>query len=208
MSTELYLIRHGRQLSADGDGAPIPEDGDGLTERGFEQARRLGAHLAEHVKPDALYASPLLRAQQTAQAVSDATGLPIQTCDDLREIQLDVPPDSTPGQIMALWLKVRQYVDQRASPGSETWREVQQRATAAIDAIVATEANRKVAVVSHGGVIETLFFGFLGIPLENNLKAFVNIRHTGVFHWRPFSIGGHHGWELVTANDTRHLDEA
>ena len=206
MSTQLYLIRHGRQLSADADySVVIPDGEDGLTERGFEQARKLGAYLAQHVRPEVLYASPLLRARQTAQAVSEATGLPIDLRDDLRELDLAVPPGSTPGQIMDLWLSVRRHVDERASPGSETWREVQQRAVAALAAIVAAEAGRKVAVISHGGVIETLFFHFLGIPLENNLKAFVNIRHTAMFHWRPFSIGGHHGWELVTANDTCHL---
>lgn len=207
MSTNLYLIRHARQLSADAaDGVLIPENEDGLTERGFDQARRLGVQLAVRVKPDALYASPLLRAHQTAQAVSQATGLPIQTRDDLREIRLNFPRDTRPDQIMEIWLGVRRHLDRPVTPGSETWLGVQQRAVAAIAAILAAEADRKVVIITHGGIIETLFFHFLSIPLENNLSVFVNIHHTGVFHWRPFTFQENSGWELIVANDTRHLD--
>jgi len=211
--THLYLIRHGRQLSADApDDQWLPEEQDALTERGLDQARRLGQYLATRIKPDALYASPILRARQTAQAVSDATGLPIQIDDRLREIQLNLPPEITADQIMDTWLETRRCVDRPVYAGGESWQDLQRRAVEAIEAIVAAEAgigaqpNRKVAVIAHGGVIETLFFHFLSIPIERNLAAFVNIHHTGIFHWRNFEFRDYRGWELLAANDTRHLD--
>ncbi|HZY41802.1 MAG TPA: histidine phosphatase family protein [Anaerolineae bacterium] len=205
--TQLYLIRHGRQLSADApDDQWLSEEQNALSERGHDQARRLGQYLAARIKPDVLYASPIVRAQQTAQAVSDATGLPIQFDDRLREIRLNLPSDIAPNQIMEVWLNTRRYVDVPVYAGGEAWLGLQRRTVEVIDAIVAAHPDRKVAVVAHGGVIETLFFHFLGIPIERNLQAFVNIHHTGIFHWRNFQIGEYSGWELLIANDTRHLD--
>ncbi len=211
--THLYLIRHGRQLSADTpDDQWLPDEQNALSERGHDQARRLGQYLAARIKPDLLYASPILRAQQTAQAVSDATHLPIQFDDRLRESRLNLPSDITPTQIMEMWLNMRRCVDRPVSAGSETWLDLQHRAVEAIDAIIAADASvaahpdRKVAVVAHGGIIETLFFHFFGIPVERNLQAFVNVRHTGIFHWRNFQFQENQGWELLSANDTRHLD--
>ncbi len=205
--THLYLIRHGRQLSADApDDQWRPEDQDALTERGLDQARRLGSYLTTKIKPDVLYTSPILRAPQTAQAVSDATGLIMQIEDRLREIQLNLPPDITLNRIMDTWLETRRGINRPVYAGGESWQALQRRAVEAIGAIVASHLDQKVAVVSHGGVIETLFFHFLSIPVERNLTTFVNIQHTGIFHWRNFEFRGYHGWELITANDTRHLD--
>ncbi len=205
--TNLYLIRHGRQLSADApDDRWLPEEQNALSERGHAQARRLGQYLAARIKPDVLYASPVLRARQTAQAVSDATGLPIQFDDRLCESRLNLPSDMTTAQIMEVWLAMRRCVDRPFNTGSETWLDLQRRAVEAIDVIVAAQPDRKVAVVAHGGVIETLFFHFLGFPIERNLQAFVNIHHTGIFHWRNFQFRENRGWELLAANDTRHLD--
>ncbi len=205
--THLYLIRHGRQLSVDApDDQWIPEDQDVLTERGHEQVQRLGAHFAAKHQPDRLYASPIARARQTAEALSAATGLPILFDDRLREIQLNLPDNLTPNQIMDAWLATRRQVDRAVFEGGESFIELQRRAAHAIDDIVTGNPDRKVAIVTHGGVIETLFFHFLGLPIERNLQAFVNIHHTGVFHWRRFTFREYSGWELLAANDTRHLD--
>lgn len=205
--THLYLIRHGCQLSADApDDQWIPEDQDVLTERGHDQAKRLGLYLATRLKPNRLYASPIARARQTAEAVSAATDLPIQFDDRLREIHLNLPPDLTLNQIMDVWLATRRQVDRAVFAGGESFSDLQCRAAQAIDDIVATHPKEKVAIVSHGGVIETLFFHFLGLPIERNLQVFVNIHHTGVFHWRRFAFREYSGWELLAANDTRHLD--
>ena len=78
---ELLLIRHGlpvrRELE---EGVADPE----LSEAGLEQAQRLGAYLhSEHL--DAVYASPLRRAFQTAQPVAAAHGLEIVVEPDVAE---------------------------------------------------------------------------------------------------------------------------
>ncbi len=205
--TDLYLIRHARQLSADApDDQLLPDDQDGLTARGLDQARRLANYVEARIKPDALYASPLLRARQTAQAITDCTGLAPQLDDRLREIRLNFPSTTTANEIMSLWLKARRRVDQPAFAGGESWLNLQNRSVAVIERIAQAHAKQSIVIVTHGGVIETLFFYFLGIPLERSLQSFVHIDHTGIFHWRPFHLKEDSGWELLAANDTRHLD--
>lgn len=62
----LYLIRHGEPDYA----------ADALTERGWEQARRVAERLAES-GIDEIYASPMGRARQTAQPTAEKLGLPV-----------------------------------------------------------------------------------------------------------------------------------
>ena len=84
----LILIRHGEtewntQHRAQGR-TDIP-----LNERGKAQAQALGAHFAEETV-DLVLSSPLSRAYETAKAVADAAGAPIETAEDLTEIQFGV----------------------------------------------------------------------------------------------------------------------
>jgi phosphohistidine phosphatase SixA len=68
----LFLVRHAE--AAPGD----PDDLRPLTPAGRDAARALGRQLAEH-RPDAVVASPLLRARETAELVARACGLAAET---------------------------------------------------------------------------------------------------------------------------------
>jgi broad specificity phosphatase PhoE len=60
-----------------------------LTERGREQSRALAARLAP-LQISAIYASPILRAQETAAIIGGALGLPVETADGLREFHCGI----------------------------------------------------------------------------------------------------------------------
>jgi phosphohistidine phosphatase len=79
---ELYLLRHahaGDPGKWKGDDAQRP-----LSDKGRDQAERLGAYLAERgFAPDELVSSPRLRALQTAQVVGQAIGVAVSTDDRL-----------------------------------------------------------------------------------------------------------------------------
>jgi broad specificity phosphatase PhoE len=64
----VYVVQHGEKQRRPGD--------PGLTERGREQAALAGQWLRDKGLT-AVYASPLLRARQTAAAVGEAAGLPV-----------------------------------------------------------------------------------------------------------------------------------
>ena len=64
---------------------------DSLTERGFREAEALGEWLGSR-RIDHIYASPLGRAQRTAEPTAKAHGLEIETLDWLREFPAAVDP--------------------------------------------------------------------------------------------------------------------
>jgi phosphohistidine phosphatase len=66
--TRLYLVRHAHSDPGD------PDSLRPLSARGREQARELAELLAEF-SPDAVVASPLLRARETAAAIAKAAGV-------------------------------------------------------------------------------------------------------------------------------------
>ena len=71
----LYIIRHGEPIT----------DGDGLTELGFRQAEAVGRRMAR-TGIDRIYASPLIRAQQTAAPACRLLGLECHTEEWAHEI--------------------------------------------------------------------------------------------------------------------------
>jgi phosphohistidine phosphatase len=86
----LYLLRHahaGNGAAWTGDDAARP-----LSERGKDQARRLGKLLAARgVVPDTILSSPKVRARQTANLVADALGVGVTSDDRLAgDFDLDV----------------------------------------------------------------------------------------------------------------------
>lgn len=82
MSTTFYIARHGQSLgniSGDIMGGDPP-----LTELGLEQALAL-ADLFKSTKISRVFASNLIRARQTAQAIADQQGLKLEVDSRLRE---------------------------------------------------------------------------------------------------------------------------
>ncbi|HYO76382.1 MAG TPA: histidine phosphatase family protein, partial [Thermoanaerobaculia bacterium] len=84
MSEQLILVRHGETLHNVAGIAQGWADSD-LSERGYEQVRRLGERLRRH-DCDAMFVSPLGRALTTATAIRDILGLEITVLEDLREM--------------------------------------------------------------------------------------------------------------------------
>jgi phosphohistidine phosphatase len=65
----LFIVRHAKADPGD------PDELRSLSQKGFEQARRLGLALSLHPSPPAVVlTSPLLRARQTAEALARETG--------------------------------------------------------------------------------------------------------------------------------------
>ena len=90
--TEIYLIRHAQ---AEGNlYRRIHGQYDSLvTELGRRQIAALEARFAP-VQIDAVYSSDLIRAMETAKAVSAPKGLPLHTTPALREVNLGVWEDA------------------------------------------------------------------------------------------------------------------
>ncbi|WP_343584897.1 histidine phosphatase family protein [Herbaspirillum sp.] len=160
--TEILLIRHGetdwnidKRLQGHID---IP-----LNEAGRRQVRALGEALADE-GIDAVFASDLQRARATAQAVADAAGLPVGIDAGLRERCYGAfeglrHPDIEEKYPEAYRVWKAREPDARYPAGereAETMREFYQRSVDAVQRIVAGGKYRKVAIVTHGGVLECI----------------------------------------------------
>ena len=97
MGRRLLLLRHGETYEPRLD-APMagPEEDPQLplTERGRDRLREVATWIAKAPIEHA-YASPFLRAQQTAEIVTQPHGLAIGTLDALAELPLYPPPGGT-----------------------------------------------------------------------------------------------------------------
>ena len=207
--THLYFIRHAQQFSAHQNGGlRLADREDGLTEKGHAQARCVAARVAQHIQPDVLYSSPLLRAKQTAQHVSAATDLPLHVDPNLAELHLNCPPAATAEADFDGWVRARRLPYTPAFPGGETLADLLQRGAQAFETITHAHWGQKIVIVTHGGLIEMVNFHVLGIPIERNLTSFMRCDHTAIFHWHWLDLKDIHvqGWELLAANDTHHLD--
>jgi broad specificity phosphatase PhoE len=140
--------------------------------------------------------------------VSEATGLPLNIDPNLAELRLNCPPDVPAAVELDGWLRARRYPYTPAFPGGEALADLQRRSAQALAQITQAHWGDSIVIISHGGLIEMVFYYLLGIPIERNLVSFVQCDHTSLFHWRWQEIKELNlsGWDLVNANDTHHLD--
>jgi broad specificity phosphatase PhoE len=203
---EILLIRHGQQ-EMDVAG-PVGQTVDPpLSERGLMQAEALGAALSIR-RIDAIYASPLRRAQQTAEPVARQQQKDVVIVDDLREVEMfrDIPPEKTAADFMGrdLLLGIRQRMLVEKSwdvyPYSEGSLEFRRRSINAVEGIIARHPGERVAVVCHGGVINA----YVGHVIGSRFDMFFRPGHTAI----SIVAAGHDRRALHLLNDLRHLETA
>lgn len=157
--TALLLIRHAESSwnAADrwqGHGDPP------LSDRGVAQAEALVSELAPE-KIDIIVSSDLRRAADTAATLAEARGLQPLLNPRLRELDIGDWEGLTRGQIEhAAGDVLRRFddgdLDVRPG-GGENLREMAQRAQLAVSELVDAHPGRRLAIVTHLGVIRALF---------------------------------------------------
>lgn len=150
----IFIIRHG-----DPDYSI-----DGLTEKGKREAELLRERLIGE-KISAIYCSPLGRAQATAKPTADALGLPIVTCEWLREF-----PKRLPDYPIAPWnLPPRVWTEDERALDVSRWRDADLWKNSEIipyyDGVCA-EFDRTVA--AHGFIRDGLVYRFDGVDRDRD----------------------------------------
>jgi broad specificity phosphatase PhoE len=173
-ATRLYLVRHAQSEGNRGE-YEGPERDPPLSEVGREQARRLGQRFARQ-KVDAVYSSHLRRALETAQAIAETASLTVRAVEDLREVELGEAQHDFDAYSEDEALALRDRVVQRPTwdsfPGSEGSAAARSRIVAAMDRIIEECGDKRVAVVAHGGVIQTYVSHVLGLDPDFVFYAF------------------------------------
>ncbi len=157
--TKLFLVRHGQtdwNLATRYQGhSDIP-----LNETGLQQAATAVKNFYG-TSYEAIYASDLQRAQQTANYFAMDSGLPIISDARLREIYLGEWEGKSINQIREDYPELvalrRAEPTLYAAPDGETVMEVARRVVAAADEISAAYPDGNVLVVAHGMSMATLY---------------------------------------------------
>ena len=167
MSTRAILVRHGESVSnADPEMAALPlEEGDRLTERGREQARRAGEALAA-LQPTVLLSSTMGRATETAALIGEqlgleATELPYIT--ELRESR-DYASMSASEQKLRRWSTwMQEHGDDPdfSWQGGESFEQIRGRVRRLKDELERDHAGGRPLVVTHGLFLRFFLFDSL-----------------------------------------------
>jgi len=135
--------------------------------RGYRQIELLRKRF-EHEKIDAVYSSDLFRARATAEAISEQHGLPLNTTERLREINVGVWEDSAWGNLEYHEPEMAKNFGRDPAlwrvEGGETYSGILSRLTECVKEIAQRHEGGTVAVFSHGLVIRVFLSGVMGIP--------------------------------------------
>jgi alpha-ribazole phosphatase/probable phosphoglycerate mutase len=179
--TRLLLIRHA-EPDEDARGRCYGRLDVGLSPTGLASAARLAKSLRE-VELDAVYASPRLRAVQTAATLT----LTPKIDDRLRELDFGELEGRTYDEIerkqpefFRRWMETPTLV---RFPGGESYAELRERVAAAVGDLVAANTDRTVALVSHGGVIRAALAVALGLADDRAFALDVGYARVSVVDW-------------------------
>jgi broad specificity phosphatase PhoE len=145
--TTILLARHG-ETDWNVEGRLQGWDDRPLNETGRAQARELAQRLAD-VPFDAVYASDLARARETAEIVAAPHGVPVLIEPDLREMHYGTWSGLTRTEI-------EERFPGQARHDGETREEHLERVLRAAGRIAARHPGERVLIVSHGGSLRAL----------------------------------------------------
>ncbi|MGQ9724543.1 MAG: histidine phosphatase family protein [Tepidimonas sp.] len=203
--TRILAIRHGetpwnRDARIQGQ-IDIP-----LNETGRWQAERTAAALADE-PIDALYASDLRRARQTAEAIARRRGLALQTHPGLRERHFGDFQGRTWVELEQQHPEVVRALKGRepdfAPPGGESLLALRARVEATFAELAARHVGGQIVVVAHGGVLDILYRAAARVELQAPRAWAMGNAAIHRVLWTADS-----GFALLSWGDTRHLQAA
>jgi len=173
-----------------------------LTALGLQQAKLMAAWVAGNYKVDRIFSSPLKRANQTARALSDRTGVDIVLDDDLMEWQNGPIAGLPREEALAKYPPPEIKHPHTSMYGQESDIQFRARAETALSKIInGNPPDSTVAIVSHNGLIMRLFQSFINAPPVSGIYI-GRTGDTGIHVWR---INGERR-EIVHVNLQKHLE--
>ena len=193
----MLLVRHG-QTPTTGKLLPGRAPGLHLADVGRSQAETAAERIAALPRVDAVYASPLERAQETAQPIARAVKQRIKTEKGLLECDFG---DWTGAALKDLMKKPEWATVQRAPstftfPNGESFTAMQSRIVGALDAIRAKHPGGVVVCVSHADPIKAAVAHAMGTHLDLFQRIVVSTCSISAIAYSA------HGPVVLTVNST------
>jgi probable phosphoglycerate mutase len=166
-STLILLVRHG-QTPTTGKLLPGRAPGLHLAESGVSQAHAVAERIAELPRVDAIYASPLERARETAAPIAKALKQRVKTNKGLLECDFGDWTGAELSKLMKLpeWNTVQRAPSTFRFPNGESFTEMQTRMVTTLDAIRAEHPGQVVVCVSHADPIKAAVAHAMGTHLD------------------------------------------
>lgn len=208
----VYLIRHGQSVD---NASPIFQSVNSpLSDKGQRQAAAIGKRMST-ISFDALIASPILRAKQTAEAIAATTGAQPEFSKLFVE---RIKPGSIDGKgwddpiaiaTYKAWEESLYGTGPRVEKG-ESFADIMQRAAAALE-LLRMRPEQTIAVVTHGHFLRVLVAQvLLGNSLTGDLlkrfQMLASVENTGITVLRyKDAYEETPCWRLWTLNDHAHF---
>ena len=177
MSAEIFIARHG-QNEDNVNGILNGHRDLPLTELGRQQARELGEGIIEAgLEFDAVYSSPLSRALETAEIVSDMLSLPEPTIlPELIERDFGVMSGQKASDIEKLCapdiVKTETITYFLSPERAETFDDLVERGQRVLDIVRAKHIGGKVLLVCHGDLGKMIYAAATDMPWKDVLTSF------------------------------------
>jgi probable phosphoglycerate mutase len=176
-----------------------------LNETGWWQARQ-AARALQGEAIDAIYASDLSRAFETARAIGDAVGVPPVPTPSLRERHFGLFQTRTWAEIESAWpdqaQRWRTRVPDWAPEGGESLLALRERIARTVGDLASRHLGQQVVLVAHGGVLDVLYRLATGQDLQAPRTWSLGNASLNRLLWTP------QGLTLVGWGDDRHLQAA
>lgn len=198
----LILVRHG-ETQHNAEGRVLGRGGPGLNQRGRDQVEAAARALTGKAVA-AIYSSPLTRAMETAERISQELDLPVQAEDSLVEIDAGKLEGLTSGEmrsqypdLMAMWERDPSSVQM---PGGESLGQLQERVWQVAQTLLGRHMEDSVVVVSHNFSIVTLVCRVLELSLARFRHLRVDLGSLSTVDMQATRC------RLVHLNDICHLE--
>ncbi len=225
---ELLVVRHGESLgntasrAAHAAGAevidvPARDPDVGLSEAGVDQARALGAWLAElppDERPQTVWSSPYVRSAETARIALEVAGLdlPFVVDERLRDRELGILDRLTGDGVEA------RYPDEAARrrwvgkfyyrpPGGESWADMALRIRSLLADLDRHEDGRRVLIACHDAVTMVLRYVCEGMTEAEVLQVGRETPVKNASVTRLVRKEGERFWQVDAFNAVEHLDD-
>lgn len=198
--TTVLFIRHGENAWTESHKLAGRTPGVSLNEYGQQQAEALGKRLAG-AKLHAIYASPLERTMETAQAIAQHhPHLELNPYPGLLEVDYG---EWTGEEIKKLaktkaWPVIQAYPTGAGFPGGETMFEMQARCVREINRLVGCHPEETIAVVGHADLIKAAVAHYLGVHFDLFQRLVISTASITTISFSSM------GPRILAVNDTNH----
>lgn len=167
---KLYVTRHGEtEFNAQNRISGVTDIL--LTEEGIAQAREMAQKAKEYGDIQRIIASPLKRAQMTAQIVGDVLGLPVQT--DARLTEWDYGSFEGKSRFTPGFSENKAEFGVKMPDGGESVFQIVQRTYNVIDDVKRLYPDENVLLVCHGGICRVIDSYFHNMTVDRFMHFFM-----------------------------------